>query len=76
MNARMESRESMAICGELGAVTHGCCLRPDGHWGPHVVLDLRGIYRLVQTACCPISFVIAEPVALIAINDKEWTWSE
>jgi hypothetical protein len=75
MNARIETHESVAVCGDL-RTDDGTCLRPVGHWGPHVVIDAVGSYRLVQTVCCPISFSIAEAVAKIAIESKDWTWPD
>ena len=64
------------VCGCLHTDPLCVCVRPSGHFGPHVVLDGMGTYQLVQIVCSPIVFEIAQAVAQKAIADKNWTWEE
>jgi hypothetical protein len=75
MNQQVLLHDGALVCGTLSGVRHCVCLRPPGHWGPHVV-KMAGKYLLVQTDVCAITFEIAEPVAHIAMNDKDWSWAE
>lgn len=76
MNARITLQDGTVVCGTLLKNPECVCLRPAGHWGPHVVQNVSGAYVLMQTVCSPISFEIASAVAAIAMRDKNWTWAE
>lgn len=76
MNAHVELRDGVIVCGSQKEFPGCFCLRPENHWGPHVVSTSPGTYTLVQTACYFFAFEIAPIVAQTAINSKEWTWSE
>ena len=75
MNVNVLPHEGTEVCGSVDKAAGCVCLRPVGHWGPHVVQDASGAYVLMQTVCSAISFEIPALVAFKAMADKDWTWS-
>ncbi len=76
MNQHVELRDGVLVCGVLHQAQGCVCVRPENHWGPHVVQVPNKGYVLVQTSCMPISFPILEVIALQAIKDKDWSWPD
>lgn len=76
MNRHVELRDGVLVCGVLHEAQGCVCLREEGHWGPHVVLEPDVGYFLVQTSCMPITFPLPEVVALQAIEDKSWAYPD
>lgn len=76
MDQQAHWRASSRVCGSISTDPLCVCIRPPGHWGPHVTISQWNTFRLVQTSCCPISFEIAEAVARKAMHDPNWTWAE
>ncbi len=75
MNKHIKLHNDALVCGTITG--HDCiCLREPGHWGIHMFRGEAGEYRVLQVGFYQISFEIPEPIAKIAMKDKDWTWSE
>lgn len=83
----LQSRELRCCCDLEDSI----CLRPFGHWGPHLTASAKGTFTLWQTDwllwCAnqrgnlqqiPVtfSFVVGPEIASRAMSEKNWSWEE